>query len=106
MNIPQSITIGGFVWQVVSSRPVATAADVWGQVNYNDQIIYLDPDTTPQNRQRAFIHEVIHAINWCAGIPRGKISLTEEEYVGMVDQYFYTFVRDNLSELGGGNELP
>ncbi len=63
MVIPQTLKIGGHVWQVVFKK----MDDKLGDTDWNTATITID-DSLPQSmKESAFIHEIMHCCNSTLG---------------------------------------
>jgi len=62
MNIPNKIKIGAIVYDVVMQDEVDDG-DSHGKIDWNRDEIVIDENLSIGNQERAFLHEMIHAIN-------------------------------------------
>ena len=100
MKIPKEIKIIGFNWQVVTGKAsdeVAYEGNCYGSTHPKTQKIFLDRDTTNQNREKTFIHEILHALWWQMGIGKRKEidNKLEEEIIHPLSQGLYRVLKDN-----------
>lgn len=94
LRIPKELKIGGFYWKVEESLEVGIEGNCYGSLHYTTQTIYLDPRTTLQKKQQAFIHEVLHAIWWQTSLSKTK-TLIEEEIIQAVSHMLYQVLLEN-----------
>ncbi len=83
MKIPKQVKIGGFIWEIIENADVSREGDNFASTHYRGQKIFIDPREPQQNKDKAFIHEILHAVIWQTGLnerlKRVEKDLTEEE---------------------------
>ena len=100
MKIPKKLKIIGFDWKIITGKKsddVAYEGNCFGATHHGTQKIFLDKDTTEQNREKTFIHEIFHALWWQMGLQKRKDieQNLEEEIVHTLAQGFYQVLKDN-----------
>lgn len=90
MNIPQSVKIGGKVYQVeVTDKLVLGSANVSAEIDYTALVIRIHPNA--RGRMEAdFWHEVVHGILDHLGYSRHN-----EKKVDELANALYMVIRDN-----------
>lgn len=73
MKIPSRVKICGQRYTVIQDSTVHEHGDFDGKVYPERQVIYISPDSHPENQFVTLLHEVIHAIachsGWVEVIP-------------------------------------
>lgn len=94
MRIPRRLKIGGFVWQVEFRDDVAREGRCYGSTHFSRQHIYLDPNTTRQKQEQAFIHELLHAIWWQQGLGSCEAGKFEEHVIDALSMGLHQTLKD------------
>lgn len=68
MNLPQTLKIGGFVWQVKVSAEITYEGSCYGSTHWETLTIYLRPSLHPQKQAETLLHEVLHIVLWQSGL--------------------------------------
>jgi len=62
MKIPSKVKIGGLVYTVKETNTLSLGTNYSGEILYSDLCINIRSSCARQQRERSFIHEVIHGI--------------------------------------------
>ena len=97
-TIPKRVRVGSYYFRI----EVGEASDheteaTFGHMNPVSQKIRLRPGMTAQNLANTFIHECIHAMNFCSGAGRNceDWGESEEDYTTKIANSLCTFWQDN-----------
>jgi hypothetical protein len=75
LAIPRRLVVGGRTWRIRQSRTLRRREGAVGLCNSDDLTIQIDPRQTRLDRERTFLHEVLHA---CLG---SRLDEAEERLV-------------------------
>lgn len=96
MRIPRKLKIGGFIWRVIFSEEVSREGRCYGSTHFAKQKIYVDPQSTQQKQEQAFLHEILHAIWWQQGLCSvTEVSKQEECVVDALSYGLHQVLTDN-----------
>lgn len=62
MRIPDKVKIGGFNVEIKQIENLISDREHVGEYNPRTQIITIDKDTTKQQKEETFIHELLEAV--------------------------------------------
>ena len=99
MKITNKIKIIGFDWEIVTGKKgddVSYEGSCFGSTHVHTQKIFLDKDTSQQNQEQCFIHEILHAIWWQVGLSKRKDigKNLDEEIIHPLAQGLYQVLKD------------
>lgn len=98
MKIPKQIKIGGLVYTIEKSEKVTNEGGNFGSTHHRKQRIFLDPSETVQMSENTFVHEILHAIWYQAGL-KSRYQKDhpgfEEEVVDALSNGLYQVLKDN-----------
>ena len=60
MKIPNKLKCGGITYDVRLDNEVTKAAGVFGQTQFQKQIMYIDGSETQQMQEETLLHEILH----------------------------------------------
>lgn len=100
MKIPKKLKIIGFEWRIVSGKDgddVTYEGNCFGTTHTSTQKIFIDNEATQQNKEKSFVHEILHALWWQMGISKRKDieKNLEEEIVHPLAQGLYQVLKEN-----------
>lgn len=96
MKIPSKVKIGGFDLTVKIDKDVALEGQIFGSTHCQTQTIFLDPTTTQQKREQTFLHEILHAISWQAGLDKQLAdNKLEEKIISSLSFGLHQVLKDN-----------
>ncbi len=97
MSKADSIQVFGTDYEVRLVRP---AGDSWGEINHEEQTIYISPHTARDVRSQTLWHELIHAIEFHAGLDLG------EQAVDILAAGVYAILKANPHMIHFRDEIP
>lgn len=90
MRIPAEVKILFKNYKVVDELNIHDEKnDLYGQINYLNQVIKLNPKAGDEQRKSTFLHECVHGLD-----EMFSIGLTEEQ-VEKLGNALYTFIESN-----------
>ena len=90
MKIPAEVKILFTNYKVVDELNIHDEkSDLYGQINYLNQIIKLNPQAKDEQKKSTFLHECVHGLD-----EMFSIGLTEEQ-VEKLGTALYTFIESN-----------
>lgn len=93
MKIPKKVKIGWKNYDVVKTKTRQVLAedsrDLYGQIDYNDIVIYINNQYNGEQQKATLIHELIHGIFEMYGIT------DNEEMVTTLGNGLYAMIVDN-----------
>ena len=100
MKIPKKLKIIGFEWGVIKDKKgddVIYEGACYGSTHPSSQKIFLDSSATRQNKEKAFIHEILHALWWQMGLGKRKDidKKLEEEIIDPLATGLYQVLKEN-----------
>ncbi len=107
-----NLLLGSIPYQVRYDKGMCRRFDTMGQINYHENLIYLDPDFHERDTLQTILHELIEFINRNheLGLPHQVITALETGLMGILMQnphLFQIFVDEaqrNVFENVGGTE--
>jgi hypothetical protein len=60
MNIPQKVKIGGLTYTIFTDPGLGP--DTAAEILYRDLTIHIHPEIAKEQKERAFLHEILHGI--------------------------------------------
>ena len=100
MRIPSKIKIGGLTYEVVETENITLGIDYNAEILYQSSKINIRPNGSKEQKERTFLHEVIHGIY----DNLGYIDHNEKQ-IDELAGAFYALIVDNpnmFSALKGG----
>jgi hypothetical protein len=97
MQIPKKLRVGGFFWRVLESEEAAIAGNCFGETQYGNLTLIIDPTLNPQKRDQTLLHEILHACMWQSGLEKRMRdqSVSEEDVVTALSMQLYQVLKDN-----------
>ena len=105
-----NLLLGSIPFRIVYDKNMCRRFDTMGQINYHENIIYLDPDFHERDTLQVILHELIEFINRNheLGLPHQVITALETGLMNIIMQnphLFSIFVdeaqRDVFENVGG-----
>lgn len=62
MNIPKTLKIGGFTYEVEKTDNIPLGSHYTGEIDYEKRKILIRPQSNKENEKQTFLHELIHAM--------------------------------------------
>jgi hypothetical protein len=95
MIIPNELKVGNFIYNVeVTNEPILHEGMLChGICDSENQLIQLSSDLSEQNKERVFLHELLHSIQFDRSIDLGE----ECEYI--IDEFakgLHAVINDNI----------
>ena len=95
MRIPNKLKVGNFIYDVeVTNEPILYEGMLCnGICDSENQLIQLSSDLSEQNKERVFLHELLHSIQFDRSIDLGE----ECEYI--IDEFtkgLHAVINDNM----------
>jgi len=87
MKIPKKIKICGYDFKVKDHH--FEAGTHFGLLKYQSLTIYIEKDAKQQVREEAFIHEIIHGIDYATG------KELDEDKISALSRALYYVLKDN-----------
>lgn len=88
--IPNSINVAGINYEVKEVEGINDRFNTLGMVNYARSMIEIDSDMSKSKLEQTFIHEVLHACFYEAGIEE-----QDEDVINRVGIVLYQVLKDN-----------
>lgn len=60
--LPAQVSVGPYTLEVRLDKLSTEVAHAWAYINWREQVLVLDPDTTIERQQVALLHEVLHGV--------------------------------------------
>lgn len=100
MNIPQTVKIGGLIYDVSLSNNLLRDSDAMGSSCGNSQSIVLDSTISKQMQESTFIHEIVHQLSYVHHLD------LDEAATCRLESAIYAFIIDNpdVFEKGGQSD--
>lgn len=93
MKIPKKVKLGGYTYSVKYKKGLEIDGDkCMGCIQLTDQNILIDPDYSQQTQEKAFIHELVHAIAYTHGVKWGS---KDEEFTDKVANGIHALINQN-----------
>jgi hypothetical protein len=95
MTIPETVKIGGLIFDVKFTEHLTRDSSCLGQHCGNLQEIQIDSGLKQQMKESSFLHEVLHGIDFVYGVG------LSHEAVKQLEGGLYAFIKDNPAIFGG-----
>lgn len=97
MELPKTLRIGGFIWEVEENKKITTEGNCFGSTHTVTQSIYIEPDLPEQKKWQTLLHEVMHAVYWQCGLTKDKNiqADVEEKIIHALSMGMYQVLKDN-----------
>lgn len=96
-KLPNRVVIGPLAYRITRDPKFMTSLRdspaLLGEANHVGATISLARDATG-NLSTLLMHEILHAIWFCVGIP-ARSDLSEEDFVGLLAAPLVSFIQDN-----------
>lgn len=81
-GLPPHVKVGPYLFRLVPTTAIdpALGPATWGRCHFEPTCIYLLKNQTAGNALNTLVHEITHAINWCAGLNNDS---TEEQFTAL-----------------------
>lgn len=88
--MPKEVKVGGMVWKVTEKPTVDKQLNTMGISNWIYNEIEIKEDMCEQRKEETFVHELLHAIFYEAGIEE-----QDEDMINRVSKVLYQVLREN-----------
>ena len=101
MTIPKIVKVGPYVYDVISDENVANEGACFGSTHNDHLKIFIDPNKPEQKQKQTFVHELLHACMFVAGLTYRfqdddkSRRPTEEDVCRDLSTVLYQVVMDN-----------
>ena len=90
MPIPQVLKVGGVQYTVEEIPNLISKDDCWGQVDYFNSTISIEPSLSETRKEQTLIHELTHAVFLEAGYKE-----QDEDMINRVSIVLHQVLKDN-----------
>ena len=92
--IPNKVKIGWREYTVEQSehRSGDGGGDLYGEINYEGQKIYIYDKLTPDNKVVTLLHEIMHGIFYISGHEKWR---KDEGLIDCISENLYQVIKDN-----------
>ena len=104
MNIPDKVKIGWREYKINQGehRSGRDGGDLYGEIQYEEQTIYLYDKQSEDNKKATLLHEIIHGIFFVSGHHEWR---ENEELIECLTENLYQVIKDNPSLFAGGENI-
>jgi hypothetical protein len=94
LNIPDKVKIGWreYVISQGEHRSGSKGGDLYGEIEYEEQTIYLYDKQGEENKSATLLHEIIHGIFYISGHDKWR---ENEELINTIAENLYQVIKDN-----------
>ena len=88
--LPERVKVAGIAYDVIETEHMERDFNNLGQILYNRGIIKVDSDLAQDRKEQVFVHELLHACFYEAGIEE-----QDEDVINRVSIVLYQLLKDN-----------